>query len=67
VMLSLRFPNSGIRTKATRRRGGQPRPAPMQGRPGRGQGLLQGGSRLQGARKGLPPATSPTTSKGGCQ
>ncbi|RWV84171.1 hypothetical protein GW17_00054135 [Ensete ventricosum] len=27
------FPNSGIRAKAARRRGGQPRPAPMQGQP----------------------------------
>ncbi|RWV82448.1 hypothetical protein GW17_00056053, partial [Ensete ventricosum] len=27
------FPNSGIRAKAARRSGGQPRPAPMQGRP----------------------------------
>ncbi|RWW00589.1 hypothetical protein GW17_00036442 [Ensete ventricosum] len=32
-MHPLRFPNSGIRAKAARRRGSQPRPAPMQGRP----------------------------------
>ncbi|RWW44729.1 hypothetical protein BHE74_00049491 [Ensete ventricosum] len=32
-MHPLWFPNSGIRAKAARRRGGQPRPAPMQGRP----------------------------------
>ncbi|RZR87208.1 hypothetical protein BHM03_00014569, partial [Ensete ventricosum] len=33
VMLPLRFLNNGIRAKAGRRRGGQPRPTPMHGRP----------------------------------
>ncbi|RRT32280.1 hypothetical protein B296_00048156 [Ensete ventricosum] len=103
VMPQLRFPNNGIRAKATRRRGGQPRPAPMQSRPpmarlrprppargrlvaaraspkGRPATLARGsayrhsrlrlarrgGSRLQrGARKGLPPTSSPTASRGG--
>ncbi|RWV77428.1 hypothetical protein GW17_00061745 [Ensete ventricosum] len=32
-MYLLRFPNSGIRAKAARRTDGQPRPAPIQGRP----------------------------------
>ncbi|RZS14449.1 hypothetical protein BHM03_00046158 [Ensete ventricosum] len=32
-MHPLRFPNNGIRAKAVRRRGGQPRLAPMQDRP----------------------------------
>ncbi|RWW56918.1 hypothetical protein BHE74_00036328 [Ensete ventricosum] len=32
-MHPLRFPNSGIIAKGVKRRGGQPRPAPMQGRP----------------------------------
>ncbi|RWW09956.1 hypothetical protein GW17_00026527 [Ensete ventricosum] len=32
-MLPLRFLNNGIRAKAGRRRGGQPRPTPMHGRP----------------------------------
>ncbi|RRT58143.1 hypothetical protein B296_00038126 [Ensete ventricosum] len=41
----LRFPNSGIRAKVARRRGGQPRQAPCRAshpRKGRGQGPYKG-------------------------
>ncbi|RRT34404.1 hypothetical protein B296_00049378 [Ensete ventricosum] len=65
--------------KGARRRGGQPRPTPMQGRPstarprprppskgaaGRLQCDARKGGLLQGAYKGLPPATSPITNRG---
>ncbi|RZR86429.1 hypothetical protein BHM03_00013628 [Ensete ventricosum] len=50
-MLPLRFPNSGNRAKVARRRGGQPQPAPMQGRPPTAR------SRLRPPARGWPTAT----------
>ncbi|RRT33102.1 hypothetical protein B296_00058539 [Ensete ventricosum] len=60
-MLPLRFPNSGIRAK------GRPR-LPTRGWLDARRRLPVGaaarrGSRLQGTRKGLPPAASPTTNR----
>ncbi|RWW59339.1 hypothetical protein BHE74_00033731 [Ensete ventricosum] len=61
-MHPLRFPNSGIRAKVVRRRGGQPRP-------GHSQGSLHGGGclRLGPPRKGGQrcPQRATTTRRGG--
>ncbi|RWW20724.1 hypothetical protein GW17_00015146 [Ensete ventricosum] len=57
-----------IFSKAAKRRGGQPRLAPMQGQPPTARlrlGPAQKGDQLQGARKGLPHAASLVVSRRG--
>ncbi|RRT33908.1 hypothetical protein B296_00056901 [Ensete ventricosum] len=57
MMHSLRFPNSGIRAKATRRRGCQPRPAPHVGHATHGKVAAKAPCRGGGGDR-LPARTS---------